>query len=73
MSSLPSSSGSANGLNGHANGTTSHNLSDAGLESTDVGTTGSPSSEYPANGFSQCVCRVILLFMLWRGVTTAIA
>ena len=53
MTSLPSSSGSANGINGHANGATSHTSSDAGLESTEASIPGSRSSEYGANGFAQ--------------------
>ncbi|KAG6841686.1 hypothetical protein C0991_008324 [Blastosporella zonata] len=53
MSSLPSSSGSANGHVAHTNGTASHNTSEAGMESAEASLGGSQSSEYPVNGFSQ--------------------
>ncbi|KAG6845188.1 hypothetical protein H0H87_012745 [Tephrocybe sp. NHM501043] len=53
MSSLPSSSGSANGHIAHANGAASHTNSEAGVESAEASLGGSQSSEYPVNGFSQ--------------------
>ncbi|KAG6919953.1 hypothetical protein DXG01_013302 [Tephrocybe rancida] len=53
MSSLPSSSGSANGHVGHVNGAASHNTSESGVEPAEASLGGSQSSEYPVNGFSQ--------------------